>query len=706
MKNIYIILLFFISFTLLNFGLASAAATGIIPPPSSTCPLVTHSISSPVVVANPSISSRVFVTNFFSDNNNNVLMSKDDPLIIHLKKPSVGWRSQMEKLTRTFVDMTHHYSTVVNNWLVKNVVHTSLDCLATIQWKLTDWRQAPSLEWYLLKANWATFVYWCYDNYLDKTIKAWTFDNRFLTKTINNIDFYHNYLGKTTKMVNSYDSYLEKTIDNINSDRIIQWCTINEKGTLFDRITGNITSMTPAHITKHINLNHHDLVPDDEGCYHDVFGTTLCVDQHSLLDDVELKDRMDTLFEAMNYEDRSYTLRFKHYFIQWATTASRKTTRTLHQAQSLWYERTRVAYRFLDNALGLVPSCDNHHQTNKYWSSSSTCPIVLFPFSVSPFDTLSDASSYSFGHPLSMQSSSCKTLDRPLFSLEPLRQPDWTSCKRDTNNNTEKYHMSAAYNRDQYNYMLSRLEKELMDNLKRLEKELLQDYHRAMISTPHLWKINYQPYQQQQHYQEQDHLEQPGLATQHMYQQLRLYTTISFRQLYTTSVQQLMDATRQYEVMAMEQVKQTREAWLEQEQTPVLLKQEQDMDYEARCKQWWREKRQWSLTRSLSELLYEDNNFNLLSVVAFYKSITQQTTTSAPSTTHDTRARLYISQRADMAIQLHREALLQQWKTSFQNINLKSQSMWVSVMDQVQGRQRLMPDCKEGCQAVLLLIEI
>ncbi|KAI8344612.1 hypothetical protein BC941DRAFT_409110 [Chlamydoabsidia padenii] len=678
----------------------------------------------------PSMSSRLpgipvpeFVTNLFSDNSNsNRLTTKDSHLTIMLGKPSYGWRPRLEKLIRTLMVITNHYSTVLNNWLVKNVVHKFLDCLTTIQWKIIDWRESPSLEWYLLKANWSTFLYRFYDNYLDSTIKAFKFDDRFLTKTITNIDFYHKYLGKTTKVINSYDNYLEKIIDNINFNRIIHWRDINDKDTIFNRITGNITNIPPAHLTNHINLNHHDLVPDHEGCYHDIFGTILCVDQDSLLNDDELKDRMDTLFEAMTYEDRSHTLRYKQHFIQWATTASRRTTRTLHQALSLWYQQTQVAYRFLDDALGLVPSCNNHHHTNKdrSSSSSSTCPIVLFPFSVSPFDTSFDASSYSFSHPLSMRSTSspspsCTTLDRSFFSLAPLQQPGWTSCTQDTNNNNnpKKYDIPDAYNRDQYNYMLSRLEKELMDKLKRLEKELLQEYHRAMVSAPHLWKINHRPYQKQQ-YHEQDHLQRPGHATQRMYQQLRLYITISFRQLYTNSIQQLMDATRQYDVKAMEQVKQAREEWkwVEQQQQQQHSghhhhprKQEQDTDYEAQCQQWWRKKRPWSLTRSLGEFLNDDYNFNLLSVIAFFKPTTQQTTL-APSTTHDTRATLYISQRADMAIQLHRESLLQQWTTSFQNINRRSQSMWVSAMDQVQGRQRLMPDCKEGCQLVLLLVKI
>ncbi|KAI8336613.1 hypothetical protein BC941DRAFT_471146 [Chlamydoabsidia padenii] len=175
-----------------------------------------------------------------------LLMANDDPLMINDNKPSVGWHHRMEKLTG-------------GNHLLWN----------------------------------------------GKTDKAWTFDDGLLTKTTN-LDKTTD-LDKTTNMANFYDNYLGKTIKNINFDRTIQWCPINGKDTLLNNVTGNITNMPPVHISKYISPNHHDLVPDNEGCYLDVFGTTLCVDQDSLLNACELKDQMNTFLEALTFGNRSYT---------------------------------------------------------------------------------------------------------------------------------------------------------------------------------------------------------------------------------------------------------------------------------------------------------------------------------------------------------------------------------------------------------------
>lgn len=726
-----------------------------------------------------------------------------------------SWRVWKQHLSQVFYTNKRRVSTIIHNWFVKNAVDGALDHLETIQWKIHDWRYSPSLEWYLLKAQWTSFLYQCMDKYLDPEL--YHLIHNFITS--NNVNRLNISSGlqvdkglsssttsTTTTTSNKIDSNARSSssnksdVDNGPSPSITSNSTDSETRTSSSNKEDVVRYH--GHRTKHINLNHHDLEPDNEGCYHDIFGTTLCVGQQSMLDDDELKDRMNALFESMSYEDRSHTLRFQQRFIQWATKTSAMTSRAVHQAQSLWLQHSQEAYQFLDDALDLVPSCTNDRHTNtprlrpitkdNYQAPSSvlsattsaaaepasaaaetTCPNVIFPFSVSPLDKSLESSVFSLGQALHMRPRSppppCVLLPRPFLSLKPARQQQWTACAHNSYNRKQNLYDDDGtavprttrtarakqcrsllsqplepYNRMQYHYLLARLEKKMMKKLMRLEKEALQEYYRAMASGPHSWKINYHRNPQQQHHQqeEQERQQRPGYATQRTYQQLRLYTTIAFRKQYVKSIQQLTDASRRYDALAMEQVKHARKEWRwverqrrnqirnhhryqqnhqhhheEQVKQQQGLTQNDDVDYDARCQQWWRRTKSWRLVRLLSSVAEQlgyyrynkgntnsmrDDDHTLLSMIASYLPSPDD----PPRPPTDTRAAVFIGQRADMAIQTHRRMLQQHWNATFQEMDRRSHSMWVSAMDQVQGRHRILPNCNATCAYGLLLFKL
>ncbi|SAL95101.1 hypothetical protein [Absidia glauca] len=655
------------------------------------------------------------------------------------------WRTWKQQLSQVFSTNKRRISTIAHNWFVKNAVNGAMDTLETVQWKVHDWHHSPSLEWYLLKSQWTSFAYQCMDKYLDPELN----------------DRIHNWINNISLNRFSIDSGLSSSTTSTTSTASTastatsSTSSTSSTSTSSNKIDSDATTLGSnegvvryhGHRTKHVNLNHNDLEPDNEGCYHDVFGTTLCVGQQSELDGDELKDRMDALFKSMSYEDRTHTLRFQHRFLQWATKASTLTSRAVDQAQSIWLQYSQEAYQFLDDAFDLAPSCTNNHPTNPARpsiasASEMTSHHVVFPFSVSPHDKSLESSTSSLGQVLSRARSPppCALLPRSLLSLKPAKQEQWTACshsdpnyKRNDDGTTVPRAIRAArskhcrtllsqpldpYNQQQYHYLLAQLEKKMTKRLVRMEKEALQEYYRAMASAPHDWKTNFDRHPQQQHDQQE---QRPGYATQQTYQQLRLYTTLSFRKLYMKSTEQLVDASRRYDALAMEQVIDVRKEWRwverqrrsnhhyqqyrqyrQEQQQQQSFNRNTDVNYSARCQQWWRRNETWRLVRLVSSgvkqlgywynkdyaITMRDDGHTLLSSIASFFPPSHENPPRPPT---DTRAAVYIGQTADNTLQTHRQLLRQHWGATFEKMDQRSRSMWVSAMDEKPGRLQILP---------------
>ncbi|ORZ17299.1 hypothetical protein BCR42DRAFT_414355 [Absidia repens] len=694
------------------------------------------------------------------------------------------WKYWRQDATRFIHNAKTQYFPVIYNTIAKAVNYAYVDGLYALQNKVHDWWRFPSLEWYLLKSSLVSLWDQCY------------------------YDFWNWYSGKN------------RTFSNIT--RLFYG---SKKGDDEDQNDGHLEY---SHGIS--DSSEHDLEPDQDGCYYDVLGTALCVDQQRLLDENGLKERVNELFEGMTYEERSHTLRFQQRFIQWATKASSMTAEAMDRAQSLWLQHTNTAYRFLDDALYLDPQTNNNNNKHDDPSQGPTpatrttrqmtsCPPVVFPFSISPFDTSLDSTFFSLGN----QPHSLRSAPPPASSylpLMPIRQP-WTACLSSQNDSTDgntnnDYHDFGIsgkknmpiyqmplnpYNKIQHQYLLTRLQKEMMQQLERLEKATLQEYYQAMEATPHQWTLRHND-RHQLHYQRRQlqklHLYKPAYAAQQLYQELRLYISISLQQLYQRSIQQLMEITEQYDNLAMKQVEHAYDEWKwikkqqsrrlftfyphhdditnmhhygrestayaspplsshtedmdsssslpisdkdakyespqQQEQQQPQQHQEQDhqqqqqqqqlqdlggeVDYDAQCQQCWKRKKPWRLVYLLSSMAEQlgyyhynkhkdDDNYTLLSTISGSDdNMPVAGGGSMAAESSSSRAVVFIGQRAGRAVQPHRQNVLHQWQTVFQDMDRQSRAIWVSAMDQAQGRHRIWASCNATCTSAIIMAKL
>ncbi|ORX56322.1 hypothetical protein DM01DRAFT_363609 [Hesseltinella vesiculosa] len=437
------------------------------------------------------------------------------------------------------------------------------------------------------------------------------------------------------------------------------------------------------------------LVRDESGCFNDIWNTSLCLTPGNT---TQLQDHLDDQFEAMSFEDQAYTLRYKQPFVVWATHSSTFTRQLVRQLHQQWFHSMHTIYLALDQALAASATALQDVAANP----ATTCPSSRWFDPVCPHDPTRLEVFFALS-PFAGDAAVIPT-PMPLFPLGRLDHLSKMSAKKLPRSLRTHLRSYPAYGSHCTDAMLPVILQHHQRLIRTLQAAMIASFDRFQKKT----------LQHHLSLQQQERDLPPAALT--MYKELQLYMHVTTRQHFYNHMDQLLNATLQYDTLSMSLVNHTHRQWLwaqKEEQLrprlPPKWTSPPPLTPDDRWQQWWQDHRRTST--SVWQILCDWLRY-------FWTWFTQEekpqtanpltddsppSTATSPSATACARGVLtecalhWIRQDADSDLQPYRQQLIQQYTSIFRSLDHDLHLVWLAAVDQVQGRHRILPHCGTLC---------